>query len=70
MKFKEAQITDSKSIVDFQLKMAMETEGLELDLDIVKKGVDAVFKDPNKGKYYIVEENEQIIASLFINLLK
>ncbi len=52
-------------IVDFQLEMALETESLTLDENIVRNGVAAVFDDPSKGQYYVaLDENENCIASL------
>ena len=64
MKFREAKETEYKVITGFQQKMAMETEHLNLDTDTVQKGVQAVFNDASKGKYYIVEDEEKVIASL------
>jgi len=52
------------SIVDFQLKMAAETEGIELRESTVLKGVTAVINDNTKGQYYVTEINNQIVASL------
>ena len=46
--------------------MASETEGIELNSDIVTKGVMAVFHDPGKGLYYVAEENDCVVASLMI----
>ena len=64
MILRKAISTDLEIIVHFQIAMAMETEGINLDFDIVSKGVNAVFKDPTKGNYYVAEENKQVIASL------
>ena len=64
MQVRKATKEDIKSIVDFQLKMAAETEGIELDKPTVTKGVSAVIDDENKGKYYVTEINNQIVASL------
>ncbi len=64
MILRKAISTDVEIIVHFQLAMAMETEGINLDSEIVRKGVNAVFKDPTKGNYYVAEENKQVIASL------
>lgn len=58
-KFKELDI-----IVDFQKKMAWETEALKLNEEQLRKGVEAVFEDFNKGVYYVAEENDEIIACL------
>ena len=57
---------DTENIASFQLAMAKETENLELDKVTVLKGVAAVFDDESKGKYYVAQENNEIIASLLI----
>lgn len=53
-------------IVDFQIKMALETESLTLDRNTVTKGVQAVFKNPSLGQYFIAKEKNKVIASLLI----
>lgn len=55
---------DIEHIVEFQLAMAHETEGITLDRNIVFKGVTAVVSDETKGKYYIAEINGKIVGSL------
>jgi ribosomal protein S18 acetylase RimI-like enzyme len=57
---------DVVTIVGFQMKMALETEGLTLDSTVLEKGVAAVFKDPTKGRYYVAEEGGAVVASLMI----
>ena len=47
-----AVITDLPTIIEFQLKMAWETERVTLDKEIVTKGVHNLFNDITKGKYY------------------
>ncbi len=64
MNFREAQETEYKVIAGFQEKMAWETEKFRLNTETVLKGVSAVFKDKSKGKYYIIEVDGKIIASL------
>ena len=51
-------------IVDFQIAMASETENLSLDIQTVTQGVKAVFENPEKGKYYVAEENGTVTASM------
>ncbi len=63
---RKAIIADAPSIVDFQLKMAWETEEMKLDVVTVTKGVQAVFEDNSRGQYYIAENNGAVIASLLI----
>jgi len=53
-------------IVDFQIKMAAETEDLHLDKNIVRSGVFHIFENDNKGYYLIARLNERIIASLLV----
>lgn len=64
MQVRKATKKDINAIVDFQLKMAAETEGIELNSDIVLKGVTAVIEDEWKGQYYVTEINEKVVASL------
>ncbi len=61
---REAKFEDLISILEFQLAMAKETEGIELERETVEKGVAAVLEDPSKGLYYVAEENEEVIGSL------
>lgn len=64
MIIRQANETDSASIVAFQLAMAMETEQLELHEPTVVKGVAAVFADQSKGIYYVAETNGLVVGSL------
>ncbi len=63
---REASLGDAKIIIDYQIKMAWETEKLNLDRAILEKGVIAVFNDPNKGTYFVAEADGNVIASLLI----
>jgi ribosomal protein S18 acetylase RimI-like enzyme len=61
---REAILSDAPYIVDFQLKMAYETENLVLTKSVVKLGVEAVFDDDSKGTYYVAEVDGNIVGSL------
>ncbi len=63
---REAKPVDAPEIIDFQLKMAWETEGLELHKETVTKGVKAVFEEPSRGNYYVAEDEGYGSASLLI----
>lgn len=63
-KIREAIPSDAAYIVDFQLKMAYETENLKLTKSIVELGVEAVFDDISKGTYYVAEIDGNIVGSL------
>jgi GNAT superfamily N-acetyltransferase len=64
IKIRKAKSSDSERIVELQLKMAQETEGLELDRDIVNKGVRAVFQHPAHGTYWVAEEKGEVLGVL------
>jgi len=57
---------DAGVIIDFQIKMALETEELKLDRSTVRNGVKAVFDDLSRGQYYVAENDGRVIASLLI----
>lgn len=50
---RQATKEDLAFIVHCQINMAMETEELELDKEILEKGVEAILEDSNKGEYFI-----------------
>lgn len=64
IEIRKANREDRDFIVDFQLKMAKETENIDLDYTVVCKGVEAVFIDDSKGNYYIASDGDRIIGSL------
>jgi len=64
IKIRKAKSGDSERIVELQLKMARETEGLRLNKDVVSKGVRGVFQQPARGTYWVAEEKGQILGSL------
>ncbi len=65
MKIRTAQPADIDSLVDFNQKMALETEGKHLDSSVLQNGVEAVFREEGKG-FYVVCEDESIIGGLMV----
>jgi len=61
---REATPEDTTYIIEFQLAMAWETEQVKLDPLVVSEGLKQLFEDPAKGKYYVAEENNQVIGCL------
>jgi ribosomal protein S18 acetylase RimI-like enzyme len=59
-----ARQDDSAGIIDFQQKMAKETEDVKLDAAVLAEGLKRLFDDPAKGKYYIAEDNGEVIGCL------
>lgn len=66
LKVRKAIPADAPSIIEFQQKMAWETEKIALSADTVTKGVHAVFDDHSKGEYYVAERDGKTVASLLI----
>jgi len=64
--YRAARIEDRDDIVEFQLAMANETEDVALDRATCSRGVEAVFTDPEKGRYLVAESSGRVVASLMI----
>ena len=65
--FRLAKKSDIDSIVEFNYRMALETEDKELNKECLRKGVIGMFNDINKGFYFVAEHNvDGVIAALMI----
>ena len=56
--------SDAPTIVDFQCRLALETEELKLLPQTVLRGVRAVFEDPAKGAYWVAELDGRLVGCL------
>ena len=63
---RKATPVDAAVIIDFQQKMAWETEQMILAPETIRKGVNAVFSDCSHGQYWVAEEEGSVVASLLI----
>ena len=50
---RRATLDDLETIVDFNLRLAAETEDTGLDRDTVRRGVRALLENPAHGSYYV-----------------
>jgi len=66
MIIRKATHTDIPVLIEFQQKMAWETERMTLVTDIITNGVKGVFQNPSRGQYWVAEDEENIISSLLI----
>jgi len=64
MEIRKGKLHDLERIVELQLRMAQETEGLRLDRNVVSKGVRGVFQEPARGTYWVAEEKGKILGVL------
>lgn len=62
----KGQTEDIEVIAQFQVDMAMESEGTLLDIETVTKGVTAAINDGNKGCYYIARVDGEAVGSLML----
>ncbi|MBU1579601.1 MAG: GNAT family N-acetyltransferase [Bacteroidetes bacterium] len=63
---RKAQRSDNEKIAHFQEEMAFETEGINLNANIIRAGIDAVFDDAAKGMYFVAEIDGIVAGSLLI----
>ena len=63
---REARPYEANDIVDFQIRMAQETEGLELKKENLMPGSKAIFEDRNKGIYHVAVDGEKVVGCLLI----
>lgn len=57
---------DIEVIAQFQVDMAMESEGTQLNKEIVTQGVSAAMDDENKGCYYVAKVEDKTVGSLML----
>ena len=63
---RSARTTDLEFLVEGNACMAAETEGRELDRELLAEGVAAVFGDQTKGRYYVADDGEEPIGQLLV----
>jgi GNAT superfamily N-acetyltransferase len=63
---RQATLDDQAVIVEFNRRLARETEARELDLRLVGPGVARVLSDPHHGLYFVAERDGEIVGQLMI----
>jgi ribosomal protein S18 acetylase RimI-like enzyme len=66
MEIRLGKESDIDALVEFNLAMALETEGKTLTAATLRPGVQAVFDDTNKGFYVVADEGDSIIGGLLV----
>ncbi|MEO6050781.1 MAG: GNAT family N-acetyltransferase [Pyrinomonadaceae bacterium] len=66
MNIRIATSGDADSLVEFNQAMALETEEKQLDVEILRSGVEAVFGDEKKGFYVVAEDGGRIVGGLMV----
>jgi GNAT superfamily N-acetyltransferase len=58
--------SDAPTIVEFNCRLAEETENKVLEPEVVRRGVAAVLADPHKGLYFMAVDNGETVGQLCI----
>ena len=63
---RRATVNDADVIVDFNSRIAWETEGKQLLPEIISAGVQALLANPTLGFYLVAEMNGEVVGALMI----
>jgi GNAT superfamily N-acetyltransferase len=66
VKIREAKSSEVLTLAEFQMQMAEETEGIALNPEKCRMGVQSVFDDSRRGLYFVAEFDGQVIASTLV----
>ncbi|HEY9004807.1 MAG TPA: GNAT family N-acetyltransferase [Ohtaekwangia sp.] len=66
IQIRKATHKDLATLVDFQQKLAYETENIQLDRETLYKGMQAIFDDAAKGFYTVAEEGGVVVGCYLI----
>jgi GNAT superfamily N-acetyltransferase len=58
----KAELQHIDILIDFQQRLADESEGIVLNRSTIQRGMEAMFADPGKGLYYIALDGEEIVG--------
>lgn len=59
---RDARPDDAATIVDFNRRLAAETESKELDLAVLTAGVDRALREPERLRYWVAEIDGRVIG--------
>lgn len=66
MGIRTANISDAPTIARFNAAMALESEAIELDMEVLTAGVRAALSDPGKAFYLISEMDDKPVGQLMV----
>ncbi len=61
-----ASAIDAAAIVEFNRRLALETENLALDPAVLQAGVAKVLADPLRGRYFVADDGGEVIGQIMI----
>jgi ribosomal protein S18 acetylase RimI-like enzyme len=57
---------DAPQVIEFNRRLALETEGKTLDADVLARGVAAGLADPDKARYFLAEDEGAVLGQMMI----
>jgi GNAT superfamily N-acetyltransferase len=66
MRIRAARPSDAEVIAEFNLRLASESEGRDLDPDTLLRGVRMLLSDPTHGQYWIAEGAEEPVGQCLV----
>jgi ribosomal protein S18 acetylase RimI-like enzyme len=63
---RRATPADAAVIVEYNRRLARETEGKELDLAVLSAGVAAALADPARALYFVAEDGGEVVGQLMV----
>ena len=61
---RDAIPADAAVIADYNARIAGETEGKALDMDLLRPGVEALLADATKGRYWVAEAEGDVVGQI------
>ena len=59
---RDAWLNDLAKIVEFNRRLADETESKELDLDVLSRGVLRALTDPDRLRYWVADQSGEVVG--------
>ena len=66
LNIRRATAADVPTLVEFNRRLALETEHKTLDVAVLTDGVAAGLADPLKARYFVAEEDSQVVGQLML----
>src|SRR6478735_638014 len=63
---RDALLDDAPTIVDFNCRLAWETEHKRLDPAVIGPGVEAALRRPEFARYFLAEMNGEIVGQMML----
>lgn len=63
-----AERGDVNQIIDFNRRLALETEGIHLDDQCVAAGVNAIIANPYRGRYWLAERDGTVCGQCLVTV--